>query len=355
MWMRTTHMTERTRWLIGSGLMFAWTFGISAWTLTRYGYGIHDWLWWLVCAVVGAAVSLTVGWISVFTTRQIVAAQRDAVAGLDQEQLDELARAWKRGPVPDDPAVLVAVLRRRDLLEHYRRRTLRMRFVVAALLGVRAFAAVLVNFTRHNYGATVLILALWVVCLLAVFWSEIREKLRRPRLMQLRAAADHDPQVSAAITDPVTPMPRPNWRWWTVAFAVIVALVYGGLLGTATYFSPKERGCRVARSVVHDIYANREWFWTTNMGPTGRPLDDYQHLAQQLRDNATAAEGFPDIAPHARRIAELADRAATIVATARQQTDDVSRDALRHDQTAYAQILDAVANEEKPLAQTCWP
>lgn len=64
MWMRTTHMTERTRWLIGSGLMFAWTFGISAWTLTRYGYGIHDWLWWLVCAFVGAAVSLAVGWIS---------------------------------------------------------------------------------------------------------------------------------------------------------------------------------------------------------------------------------------------------------------------------------------------------
>lgn len=353
MTMRTTLMAERTRWLIASGLMFTWFFGNSARELIRAGYGVGGWPWWLLAAATAAVVSLATGWISILTARPVIATQREAVAGLDDQQLKQVARAWKRGPVPGDPEVLVAVLRRRDLSEHYRRRTLRLRLVIAVIIGAWAFVSVLTRTTGQRIGTTVLILALWAVCLLALFRPEIRTRLRRHRLMQLRAAADQDRQISAAIADPVTPAPRPKWRWWMVAYVVVIALAYGGLFGAAYYFSPKQRSCKAAQAVVHEIYANRDWFWTTNIGPTGRPLADYQHLAQQLHDKATAAAGFPEIAPHARRIAELADQASVSVSTARQQIKEISPDTLGHNQSEYVRILDEVANEEKPLTQAC--
>lgn len=351
--MRILHMTERTRWLIASGLMFVWLFGYSVWSLYRYGYSLHHWPWWLTCAAGSAAVGLLVGWVSVLTSRPMIATQREVVAGLDDEQRRQVGRAWKRGPIPDDPAVLIVVLRRCDLAVQYRRRTLRVRCIVAVFIGVRVFAAILTNLTRHSFQGTAAVLGFWGLYLLALFWPEIGGRLRRPRLMQLRAAANEDPDVSAAVADVIAPAPQTQWRWWLIALVVIVALAYGGLLGVAYHFSPKQRGCRVAQSVVHEIYSNRAWFWSNNIGPAGRTLADYQHLAQQIHDDADGSEQYPDVSPHARRIADLADQAAAIVATSRQQGDTTGPGTLRHNQDDYVHVLDAIANEEKPLVQAC--
>jgi len=345
-------MSLRTRWLIISGALFLWLFAFSSVRLIGVGYGIHHGLWWLTWATVSAAVSVTMGWIAVFSNRQIIATQREAIAGLDEQQYQQARRIWKPGPIPADPTVLIAVLRLHNLSEVYRRRTLRVRFILAVVVGVRSFAVILLDAGSHGYLAISLNVVFWAACLLTLFWPDIRAKRRQSRLLQLRAAADQDPDVAAAVAEAITPAPKP--RWWWIAIVLVVALVYGLALGAAYDLSPRERSCRAAHAAMYAIYSNRGWYWNTNIGPGARPLSDYQLMAQQLHDKATATADFPRITPHAQRIAELADHAATVVGDTRQQSAP-DPDTLAHNQTDYARTLDAIAAEEKILRQACSP
>jgi len=92
-------MRLRTRGLIVSAALFLWLFAFSSVRLISVGYGIHHGLWWFTWAIVSAAVSVALGGIAVFSNRQIIATQHEAIAGLDEQQYQQ-ARRMETRPRP---------------------------------------------------------------------------------------------------------------------------------------------------------------------------------------------------------------------------------------------------------------
>lgn len=354
MWVWAVRCSKRARWIVLSAWCGLWLPGYSALQLIRYGYGSHQWAWWLLWAAASAGLCLLIGWFSVVNGRQVLATQREAIAGLDQQQRRQLARVWRRGPVPEDPAVLAAALRFHDLSEQYRRRSLRRRKVAAAIALLYVPILIWAYLAHQVTVAGVLMVAYWAIFGFFSLWPDLRAKLRRPRLTELHAAAQQDPSVSVAVADRITAAPRPKMRRWMVAVIVVVAVAYAGTVVVAIEFSPKKRGCRAADSVIDRLYTERDWFWTNNIGGGGRPLEDYQQLAKRLRRYASDVGDYTAVAPHMNRIADLVDQEVVLVGQARQPAAAPGQDdPLADAQTAYVHLLKTIADEETQLQQAC--
>ncbi|MGJ6127053.1 hypothetical protein QN239_31175 [Mycolicibacterium sp. Y3] len=338
-------LSERRRLLIGSAWIFSCLFGNAAVRLRHHGY--DRWTWWLLFAGVCAAISLLLSWTLARYGRLALARHRQALAGLDDHQCRQVARVWRRHePIPTDAAVLVAALSLHALSERQRLRTWRARTIFAVLYAASSCLAYFA--TDHRLAIA---LTMWFIAALMMS-PEIHARLRRPRLALLRAAAQDDPGVTAAI-DTITspPAARPRRNVWMLIAAALISLGYFASFAVAVHFSPKERGCHAWRSIVND--GDSEFIWTSNIGPGGPPLADYQQWVQRLHTYASDAGDDPDTAPRIRRIVDLADQAVEVVGRTRQPDFDTRPEMLIGPQTHYVDLLKSFVGELDSMTRLC--
>ena len=353
MWWLMT-VTAHTRWLLNAAWAFAWSLGYAA--LTFIPLGVHGYRWWW--GIIGSALLMgaAVGALAAWLDRRTAASYAAVLDGLTPDQRRQVTWIWRRGPVPTDPMVLTASLRLHNLGEHYERRRQynRKTGVVLVILAMTIVVTSLIG-SRHDVPVTGLaLLAIGVYYLAAPTMTASRARRRQPRLDLLRAAAQADPQVAAAVARPAEPAaPLPARQ--RVVWAALVIAVVGIAMFTyqiAITKSPHRAGCRAVDAVVSEVYHGSDYLLADDaVRPGGPPLSQYQQWAESMRGHATDADGDPATAPHLDHIADLAAQAVTTVEQARQSTQ--SESSLADSQTTHRRIMAELVAEDGLAQDQC--
>lgn len=354
MWWMTTAASATTRWLLNAAWAFIWTVGYGA--LTLVPLGVHGYRWWL--AIIGFAllVGLAVGGLSAVLNRRFVASYAAVLEGLTADQRRQVTRIWRRGPVPADPMVLTAALRLHDLVERYRRDNQSRRKSGLVLVVISMVLLVVSTIGAHQQvPATALgSLAIGVFLVAAPTATALRARRLQPRLAQLRAAAQADPQVAAAVASPAeraAPFSRRERLSWAAA-ALVIAVLAVAALAIAESISPHRTACRAVSAVASENYQDRYFVLADDeVGPGGPPLSKYQQWAESMRRHATEADDDPAVAPHLDRIADLAAHAVSVVEQARQpgSVTPLAADS----QSTYLGTVSQLVAEEGPAQELC--
>ncbi|MEH3131593.1 MAG: hypothetical protein PGN27_16720 [Mycolicibacterium neoaurum] len=257
--------------------------------------------------------------------------------------------------MPADPVVLTAALRLYDIVESSRPASRRPRIVAWSLVGA-GVALVLVGAALTKFRAlSGPVLVALVVIVVMVGASAVGARRRRPRLAQLRAAAQSDPEVAAAVgqADPSAVTKAQRLRWAIVVF--VTGGVWSGVLQIGVWMSPHRAGCRAVDAVVGEVYDNRDVLLGADaLKPDGPALSRFQDVSDSLRHSADS-DYDADIALRLDRIAVLAAQAVGVVERARQPDQANSPDALADNQHAYNVLLNALVDEELDAQQQCRP
>ncbi len=144
-------LTLRTRWLILSVWLFLLACGAAVMVL--WPLGTRGWHWWVPIVGVAAVGGLGGGAAVTLSARASWASYAAVLAGLDRDQRRQLARVWRRGPVPADTDVLTAALRYHALSKQYRLRTQKRRRRGALLGGIAAVAVACLQLYADQSGA----------------------------------------------------------------------------------------------------------------------------------------------------------------------------------------------------------
>lgn len=213
--------SPRVRMLVNAGWALLWSLGYGAATLVPLG--AHGVGWRLSIVGVSVLVAVVVAAVTAWSTHRFGARTEAVLGSLTADQRRQVARVWRRGPVPADPVVLTAALRMYDMIESSRQTTRRTRIVAGSLVGVGVvvilLGVALSKFRTLAASGPVLVAVAVVVVVLGA--SALGTRRRRPRLAQLRAAAQSDPEVAAAVAqaDPAPVTRAERLRWAIAIFA----------------------------------------------------------------------------------------------------------------------------------------
>lgn len=348
--------SPRTRCLFNAVWAFIWSFGYASASLIPLGVGGYR--WWAPIIGFSLLVGLSIGALTAWMEQGVAASFAAVLDGLSTHQRRQVATVWRRGPAPTDPAVLIAVLRLHDLLHRYRQAN-RKRRVVGVVLVVIAtamlVAAAIVD--RHAVSpSAVTFLLLGVLMVAAPTAASLRSRRQEPRLAALRATAQADPGVAAAVAQPAqaaTPLTRAQRVGGTVA-AVVLAVVYVVALQVAMAYSPRRTACRAVDAVVSEIYRDRDSLFAADaLVPDGPPLSTYREWSDSLRRRATGADSDAGTALHLYRISVLGANIVGVVERARRpdQADDLA--AFAENQRAYRALIQALVDEEGYALAKC--
>lgn len=194
--------SPRTRCGFSAGWGFLWCLGYASVTLIPLG--ARGYRWWLPIVGFSLLVGLSTGALTAWMERGVAASYAAAPDGLSADQRRQVAKVWRRGPVPTDPAVLIAVLRLHGLLDRYRQASRSRRVAGAVLVGIATVMRVAASVAdRHAVSqSAVMFLLLGVLMVAAPTATALRSRRQQPRLAELRAAAQADPVVAAAVAQP---------------------------------------------------------------------------------------------------------------------------------------------------------
>ncbi|TQK31852.1 hypothetical protein FBY28_4897 [Arthrobacter sp. SLBN-53] len=345
--------SPRVRILFNAGWALLWSLGYGAATLVPLG--VHGVGWWLSIVGVSVLVAVAVAVLTAWSSSRFGASTEAVLGSLNADQRRQVARVWRRGPVPADPVVLTAALRLHDIVESSRQATRRSRIVAGSLIGAGVVmilvGAALSKFrTLPGSGPVLVALAVVAVVLGA---SALGARRRRPRLAHLRAVAQSDPEVAAAVAqaDPA-PVTRAQRLRWAIAVFALVG-VWTSMLKIGVWMSPHRAGCRAVTAVVGEVYHNRYVLLRADAVKAGGPaLSQFQELSDSLRRKADG-DYDADTALHLDRIAVLAVQAVGVVERARQPENATSPDALADNRHAYLVLLDALMDEEEAAQEQC--
>jgi|SRR5690625_86515 len=251
------------------------------------------------------------------------------IDGLDPGQRRRAVAVLRRGPVPEDPAVVAAALRLGAMAEFQRRRLRWPRavlWVIAAgcvAIGVAAVSGVVATNVRTGWADLVLGTGVLAVAL----WSRWRWRRLEQQMALLRAAAT--PAAASGADGAATATRSVRWSLLTVlaGAAVVVAPL---MVWPAPARSAQ---CRTAHAVVSLIYEQRNLL----TAPQNHSVAEFRRWSAQLARYAGAVDD-PEIAPRVRRIAELAD---DLVA------------GIEHDGVADAATLAALVEQDQQLNRAC--
>ncbi len=343
----------RVRILFNAGWALLWSFGYGAATLVPLG--AHGVGWWLSIVGVSVLVAVAVALMTAWSSRRFGARTEAALSGLTADQRRQVARVWKRGPVPADPVVLTAALRLYDIVESSRPASRRAQIVAWSLVGagvaMALVGAALTKFRALQTSGPVLVSLVVIVVMVGA--SALGARRRRPRLAQLRAAAQSDPAVAAVVgqADPSAVTKAQRLRWAIAAF--VIGGVCAGVLQIGILMSPHRAGCRAVDAVAVKVYDNRDVLLAVDaLKPDGPALSRIQDVSDSLRRSADG-DYDADIALRLDRIAGLAAQAVIVVERARQPDQANSPDAVANNQHAYNVLLNELVDEELDAQQQC--
>lgn len=355
-WWLMAGASLRTRWLVSAAWVSLWAMVYALMTLIPLG--AHGYRWWVPIIGPSLLIGLATGALAVWTGRSVLESYAVELDGLTVEQRRQLSRVWRRGAVPSDPAVLIAAVRLHDLGEHYRLARRRRRTTGALMGGIGAVLLLITALGEHHRFNPFALgyLVIGVTLLATPTAAALRAKRREPRLAELRAAAQSDPDVAAAVARPARPAGPPtrtHLLWWAVAATTIALAAFGGI-EVAKTLTPHRAGCRAVDAVVDEVYSQRDQLFAADaVGPSGPPLSQYRQLADSLRHHAGDADGDPATAPSLDRIADLAAHVLTVVEQARDTAPSGAAIPLADSQIAYFDTLDQLAAEERRAQEQC--
>jgi hypothetical protein len=299
--------TSLPRWF-RAVLITAWLSCCALVCIALQGYGEGAYGWWVWAVTAGSVI--TSAWTAVSLLRlskPVTDTINATVQGLSWAQRCQVATVWRPGPVPKDPAVLIAVLRHHDLMQIYRRRNRRLnRISFWFILIGQLFVVVSQYFTAGPRMA-----GFWLIGSAVLIWLMVlpawQERRRAPRLAELRSAADGDPRIAMAVADAITPSAFNTARSVRTRIVFTLALIsLMSVIIAATILNPHQRACRAAhhatREYWHVYYAH---IYGDNFGPTSpaavrTEADHLQQLGSTVSD--------PAISPHLVHAAALAAR-----------------------------------------------
>lgn len=348
--------SPRTRCWFSAGWGFLWCFGYASVTLIPLG--ARGYRWWLPIVGFSLLVGLSTGALTAWMERGVAASYAAVLDGLSADQRRQVAKVWRSGPVPTDSAVVIAVLRLHGLLDRYRQASRSRRVAGTVLVGIATVMLVAAAIAdRHAVSpSAVMFLLLGVLMVAAPTATALRSRRQRPRLAELRAAAQAGPVVAAAVAQPVAaaaPLTRAERVRWTVA-AVFLAAVCVVALQVAMTHSPRRTACRAVNAVVSEIYRDRDSLFAAGaLGPDGPPLSEYQDWSESLRRRASEADSDPATALYLHRIAVLGAQIVGVVERARQLGQADSATTLADNQRAYVAFIDALVAEEGHALDQC--
>ncbi|MGV0780469.1 hypothetical protein [Mycolicibacterium sp. XJ775] len=270
--------------------------------------------------------------------------------GLTKRQLSAVARALRSEPIPTDPAVLTAAVRAGDLAQAYRDRvTPAQRRLSWVLIGIFGVGLPVLEFVadRPRLGWTYLGLA--VVLVVGQVWPAWVRRRREPHLARLRAAADADPEVAAAVVQAVAPaVPTAREHWLRVGLVLLLVVA----AGSATFFLTEVAGrdCRTARTVVGYIHDHQDLLDPGRISPGGPALYKYRAWSDQLHRYADQISD-PAIRRHLQEISDLSAEAVATVEQAR--TPGLSTDGVDIRKAFYLNIIQRLVDADTQMFETC--
>lgn len=316
--------------------------------ITNRGVPGAVWLWVLPAVAIvalGSAALLSVLYQPVITNYAAV------IHGLDATQRAQLVAAPRPGPLPEDPAVLAAVVRAGHLSGLYgSRRPMWLRWLVIAV------GAVYGAWTLPSIaGLGIVLLILEAAAAASLAWHMLHSARRRPRLAQLVAAAAADPEASALIAaaEPVVAR-RAGVRRLLCGGAGVVLYAGGwGLVAALVMSVPVQSDdCRTADATINYIHDQRTMLDSARITVSGPPLSTYHEWSDQIGRYAAAATR-PDIKQPIQPLADLASRATHVVEQVRQQPSPGPTDTTIGYLNEYASLAQQIVDAEQPLLAAC--
>jgi hypothetical protein len=271
-------------------------------------------------------------------------------------QRSQAAKALRRGEIPSDPRVLAAAIRVGNLSLAYRRRVplwqKRLRWIVPALWII----AGILEFVGNNVRTGLAWVGLASLVAIQLARTSYKERRLSRRLELLRSAADSNPQALSALApadaeDSAAPPPRLRIR---VALLVVVVVAVAVAVAMCVRQDRRTPQCRTADSVVDFIHAHPDMLDARLITPGDPGLDKYQQWSAQLQDYSRQVPAG-DLAPHLRRIAELATHAVGLVSEARSDSASNSVDDMLARESAYHYVIGELIDEDKALISICHP
>lgn len=350
MWVRYNTAPWWGRWLITSVWMTAWLV-LFYWALLPRGHWSTPWPAWIT--VVGLVV---VGLLVAAPITQLGKPGADSYAtvlrGLSATQRAQVGRALRGGSIPTDSAVLGAAVRAMDLARAYRERVSPgQRCLMWMIIAVFGVVMPVLQFVGNQPRMAVLYLTAGVIMLASRIGPIVmrRRRRRRVHLVELRAAAEADPQAAAVVADAVPPA-VPTLRQRLVQVGLAVAVVVPVSVGAVLVSSAAELDCRTAAAVVAIISEQRELLDPSLIGPGGPELAEYRDLAARLQRRADQVSD-PTIRQHLHDIAGLSGVAVIVVGQAREP--GMSGEGLKGFQTHYGNLMAQLVEADRGLVGVC--
>ncbi|MGW4099114.1 hypothetical protein [Mycobacterium sp. NPDC004974] len=345
MWVWYNIAPRWARWLVTSAWMTVWSL-LFCWAVLQPQY--RWWTPWPAWVMVSglAVFGLLAGILITLLTQPVVNTYATVLNGLTAPQRTAVARAVRGEPIPTDPAVLTATVRATDLAHGYRNRvTPARRRLSWVLIGLFAVLLPVLEFVadRPRLGLTYLGLA--VVLVVLQVWPEWARRRREPHLARLRAAADADPEVAAAVAQAVAPaVPTARQRWLRVGLVLVLVVAAG--LATAWLSHVSGRDCRTARTVVGYISDHQDLLDPGRIAPGGPDLSEYRAWSAQLGRYADRVDD-PALGRHLQQISDRSAEAVDIVKQAR--TPGMPNGEIGIRQMSYLNIVQRLVDADTQL------
>ena len=333
------------RGLVNSAWLTVWSL-LFGWAVLRPEYHWSTpWPIW-VDAIGLAIFGLVAGIPITLLGRPVVRTYATVLEGLTAAQRTATARALRRGPVPTDPAVLTAAVRASDLARAHRNRvTPTGRRLTWVLIGLFAVPLPAVEFMTDQPRLAVMFLVLAVMMVVAQVWPAWVRRRRAPHLAQLRATADADPEIAAAVAHAVPPA-VPTTREHLLRIGVILVLLAAAMLATLFFTQESGRDCRTARAAVGYIADHQDLLDPGQIGPGGPALYKYHAWSAQLGRYADEVAD-PGISSHLHQISDLSAEAVSIVEQAR--TPGLSDDSVEIRTASYTNIIQRLVDADTQM------
>ena len=337
------------RWLVVSAWMTVWV-SLFVWVALEPQYP-----WWTPWPAWAVAIGLTAfGLIAAIPitmlNQPVVKTYATVLNGLTGAQRTAVARALRTEPIPADPAVLTAAVRASDLARAYRDRvTPAQRRGIWVIIGLFGIVLPALQFVadRPQLGWTYLGLA--VVLMVLQVWPAWARRRREPHLARLRAAADADPEIAAAVAQkvaPAVPTGRERWLRGGLARGLVVAA------GLATVWLSQDSGCDCRTAIASASYISdqRELLDPSRIGPGGPDLSEYRAWSAQLGRYADRVDD-PTIGRHLQQISDLSAEAVDIVEQSR--TPGLTNGGIEIRKASYLNIAQRLVDADTQLVENC--
>ncbi len=348
MWIRYSTAPWWARWLLATVCMTLWL-ALFYWTLLPPGHWSPPWPAWISVSFLIATGMLLAAPVTALS-QPAVNSYSAVLHGLTSAQLGAVGQALRGKLIPTDRAVLAAAVRAMDLAQAYRDRVTRaQRWGSWVMIAMFAVALPVLQVVDDRPRSAVMYVVLGVFMLVTQLVPELLRRSRAPRLVELRAAAEANPEVAAIVADAVHPA-LPTARERLMQVGLVVAMLVPVSVGAWFVGGAVGVDCRSATAVVVDIHDHRELLDPALIGPGGPELSEYQEWGRRLQRRADQVSD-PGVAQPLRDIADLSAVAVALVEQAR--GPGVSGAALKGFELRYGSTVRKLAEADRQLAQVC--